>query len=171
MFSLQFLLLALVVMNLALNSHGQTILNAPDTDIQCGDSDLTPSALLSAAQSCLSHILSGTTVGRDNYPHAYKDYEGITFPSGCSGHYYEYPVLNDDNDPYATGPPGAIRVIVGGVDIEKGTGAYCGVITHEGARAHNGFVSCQVEDQPDAPEGRRSERLLDLEPKVREREL
>lgn len=77
----------------------------------------------------------GTTVGSDEYPHQYEDYEGFTFPD--AGPYYEFPILSDE-EVYTGGSPGADRVVF------TGSGTYEGVITHTGASG-NDFLQCTAD--------------------------
>ncbi|KAF8425247.1 Ribonuclease/ribotoxin [Tirmania nivea] len=92
------------------------------TGASCNDYAISSSAIRSAALTAVRHLNAGTTVGRNNYPHRYNNFEGFTFNAGCIGPYYEFPVFRDHV--YTGGSPGLDRVVVGSWD---GTDAvYCG---------------------------------------------
>ncbi|CAE6355178.1 unnamed protein product [Rhizoctonia solani] len=64
---------------------------------------------------------------------------GFEFLTGCEAPFFEFPIFN--SKVYTGGKPGPNRVVIGSV---KGTdAAFCGVITHTGAR-ENGFLQCDV---------------------------
>jgi hypothetical protein len=65
---------------------------------------------------------NGETVGNDNYPHTYNDYEGFSF--SCDSPYLEFPI--EQGGIYSGGSPGADRVVIGGVDGDSAQ--YCAVI-------------------------------------------
>ena len=81
-----------------------------------------------AATAALSYYASGQTVGRDSYPHQYKDYEGFSFT--CSAPYLEFPI--ETSGVYSGGSPGADRVVIGSISSDESTAEYCAVITHDG---------------------------------------
>ncbi|KAI0835609.1 ribonuclease-domain-containing protein [Hypoxylon sp. FL0890] len=85
-----------------------------------------------AVKQGYGYYQEGQTVGSDEYPHQYNDYEGFTFPD--SGPYYEFPILSSF-EVYTGGSPGADRVVF------TGDGTYQGAITHTGASGNN-FVEC-----------------------------
>lgn len=101
----------------------------------CGDTCYSQDDINAAVQQGYGYYEDGTTVGSDDYPHQYKDYEGFTFPD--AGPYYEFPILSDD-ELYNGGSPGADRVIF------TGSGTYEGVITHTGATG-NDFLQCTAD--------------------------
>jgi hypothetical protein len=82
----------------------------------------TLSAVQAAANEALDHVVAGTTVGSNDYPHQYNNYEGFTFNSGCTPPYYEFPLFK--SSVYTGGDPGADRVIIGAVS--GSTGKFCG---------------------------------------------
>jgi hypothetical protein len=90
-----------------------------------------------AATAALSYYASGETVGRDSYPHQYKDYEGFSFL--CSAPYLEFPILT--SGVYDGGSPGADRVVIGSISSDESSAEYCAVITHDG-QSDNDFAEC-----------------------------
>ncbi|RPB23136.1 Ribonuclease/ribotoxin [Terfezia boudieri ATCC MYA-4762] len=93
------------------------------TGANCNDYVISPRAINSAALAALRHLNAGTTVGRNNYPHRYNNFESFTFNAGCNPPYYEFPVFRDHV--YTGGSPGLDRVVVGSWD---GTNImYCGM--------------------------------------------
>lgn len=101
----------------------------------CGDTCYSQDDINAAVQQGYGYYEDGTTVGSDEYPHQYNDYEGFTFPD--AGPYYEFPILSDE-ELYTGGSPGADRVIF------TGSGTYEGVITHTGATG-NDFLQCTAD--------------------------
>lgn len=101
----------------------------------CGSTCYSQDDINAAVQQGYGYYEDGTTVGNDNYPHQYNDYEGFTFPD--DGPYYEFPILSDEQV-YTGGSPGADRVIF------TGSGTYEGVITHTGASG-NDFLQCTAD--------------------------
>ncbi|OTA66825.1 ribonuclease-domain-containing protein [Hypoxylon sp. EC38] len=85
-----------------------------------------------AVQQGYGYYQKGQTVGSDEYPHQYNDYEGFKFPDAAP--YYEFPILSSFK-PYTGGSPGADRVVF------NSDGNYEGAITHTGASGNN-FVEC-----------------------------
>jgi hypothetical protein len=82
----------------------------------------TAAQVSAAAQASLSHVLAGTTVGTNKYPHVLDNREGFTYPSGCTVTRYEFPIFR--NKIYTGGDPSVDRVIIGHV---SGSSAYsCG---------------------------------------------
>ncbi|KAH9900434.1 ribonuclease-domain-containing protein [Xylariomycetidae sp. FL2044] len=75
---------------------------------------------------------SGDTLGDNEYPHQYNNYEGFDFPG--SSPYYEFPILSS-YEVYDGGSPGADRVVF------NSAGDFQGAITHTGA-SDNDFVEC-----------------------------
>ncbi|KAK0435219.1 Ribonuclease/ribotoxin, partial [Armillaria borealis] len=69
-----------------------------------------------------------------NYPHQFKNYEGLPMGPGCAGTRYEFPILT--RGLYNGGSPGADRVIF------DHNGHYCALNTHTGAPNRNGFLLC-----------------------------
>ncbi|KAL5357624.1 Ribonuclease/ribotoxin [Aspergillus floccosus] len=98
----------------------------------CGSVCYTSSAVSSAQSAGYKMYASGETVGSNDYPHVYNNYEGFDFP--VSGTYYEWPILSSGAI-YSGGSPGADRVVFNEDD------QLAGVITHTGASGNN-FVSC-----------------------------
>jgi len=90
-----------------------------------------------AATAALSYYAEGETVGNDDYPHQYKDYEGFTF--SCSAPYLEFPILSGST--YSGGSPGADRVVIGSISSDDSIAQYCAVITHDG-ESNNDFAEC-----------------------------
>ncbi|KAG8738872.1 hypothetical protein FRC10_006421 [Ceratobasidium sp. 414] len=110
---------------------------AAATGSNCNGFTFTADQVSSAAQASLSHVLAGTTVGDNKYPHVLDNREGFTYPSGCTVTRYEFPIFKDHV--YTGGDPSVDRVIIGHV---SGSSAYsCGVLTHYGASGNN-FLQC-----------------------------
>ncbi|KAL9075897.1 MAG: hypothetical protein Q9161_001291 [Pseudevernia consocians] len=101
----------------------------------CGSTCYSQDDINAAVQQGYSYYEDGTTVGSDQYPHQYNDYEDFTFPD--PGPYYEFPILSDEQ-PYDGGSPGPDRVIF------TGDGTYEAVITHTGASG-NDFLQCTAD--------------------------
>ncbi|KAG8709818.1 hypothetical protein FRC08_018003 [Ceratobasidium sp. 394] len=107
------------------------------TGSNCNGYTFTAAQVSSAAQASLSHVLAGTTVGTNKYPHVLDNREGFTYPSGCTVTRYEFPIFKDHV--YTGGDPSVDRVIIGHV---SGSSAYsCGVLTYQGASGNN-FLQC-----------------------------
>ncbi|KAE8381974.1 amino acid permease-domain-containing protein [Aspergillus bertholletiae] len=107
-------------------------LNQRACDYTCG-SNCYSSSDVSAAQAAGYKLQqSGQTVGNNNYPHKYNNYEGFDFP--VNKPYYEWPILSSGSI-YNGGSPGADRVVFNSND------ELAGVITHTGASGNN-FVQC-----------------------------
>ncbi|CCO33766.1 putative RING finger protein C6B12,07c [Rhizoctonia solani AG-1 IB] len=107
------------------------------TGSDCNGYTFTAAQVSAAAQASLSHVLAGTTVGTNKYPHVLDNREGFTYPSGCTVTRYEFPIFR--NKIYTGGDPSVDRVIIGHV---SGSSAYsCGVLTHQGASGNN-FLQC-----------------------------
>ncbi|KAF7128396.1 hypothetical protein CNMCM5793_003126 [Aspergillus hiratsukae] len=98
----------------------------------CGSVCYTSSAVYAAQEAGYDLYASSETVGSNDYPHRYNNYEGFDFP--VSSPYYEWPILASGQI-YNGGSPGADRVIFNSND------QLAGVITHTGASG-NAFVSC-----------------------------
>ncbi|KAF8603097.1 Ribonuclease/ribotoxin [Ceratobasidium sp. AG-I] len=107
------------------------------TGSNCNGYIFTAAQVSAAAAESLKHVLAGTTVGTNKYPHVLDNREGFTYPSGCTVTRYEFPVFK--NSIYTGGDPSVDRVIIGHV---SGSSAYsCGVLTHQGASGNN-FLQC-----------------------------
>ncbi|CAE6513373.1 unnamed protein product [Rhizoctonia solani] len=107
------------------------------TGSNCNGYTFTAAQVSAAAQESLNHVLAGTTVGTNKYPHVLDNREGFTYPSGCTVTRYEFPIFK--NKIYTGGDPSVDRVIIGHV---SGSSAYsCGVLTHQGASGNN-FLQC-----------------------------
>lgn len=78
--------------------------------------------------------------GRDNYPHAYNDYEHFTFAHAVAP-YLEFPIMKNGSVFDGSTSPGADRVVLGSIAEDFSSAVYCAVITHDGQRK-NGFVEC-----------------------------
>ncbi|KAK3956127.1 Ribonuclease/ribotoxin [Pseudoneurospora amorphoporcata] len=99
----------------------------------CGTVCYTSSAVTAALNKGYGYYSSGTTVGSNNYPHQYNNYEGFNFPTAKP--WYEFPILSS-GAVYTGGSPGPDRVIFdsrGNLDM---------LITHTGA-SNNAFVACK----------------------------
>ncbi|KAG8762849.1 hypothetical protein FRC12_008813 [Ceratobasidium sp. 428] len=108
------------------------------TGSNCNGYTFTAAQVQSAAQESLNHVLAGTTVGDNKYPHVLDNREGFTYPSGCTVTRYEFPIFKSKI--YTGGDPSVDRVIIGHV---SGSSAYaCGVLTHQGASGNN-FLQCK----------------------------
>ncbi|KAH8433774.1 hypothetical protein N8T08_002068 [Aspergillus melleus] len=98
----------------------------------CGSNTYSSSAVNSAKNAGYELYSDGETVGSNNYPHKYNNYEGFDFP--VSGTYQEWPILSSGSI-YSGGSPGADRVVF------NTQNQLAGVITHTGASGNN-FVEC-----------------------------
>ncbi|KAI1768749.1 hypothetical protein GGR53DRAFT_476935 [Hypoxylon sp. FL1150] len=98
----------------------------------CGSVCYWQSDIDAAVQKGYSLYQSGQTLGSDDYPHQYNDYEGFDFPDPAP--WYEFPILSS-YDVYSGGSPGADRVVF------NSAGDYQASITHTGASG-NDFVEC-----------------------------
>ncbi|KAI6092390.1 fusion gene containing ompA-signal peptide/RNase T1 [Hypoxylon rubiginosum] len=98
----------------------------------CGSVCYWQSDIDAAVQKGYSLYKSGQTLGSDDYPHQYNDYEGFDFPDPAP--WYEFPILSSF-DVYSGGSPGADRVVF------NSGGNYQASITHTGASG-NDFVAC-----------------------------
>ncbi|KAF2680938.1 Ribonuclease/ribotoxin [Lentithecium fluviatile CBS 122367] len=84
------------------------------------------------------------------YPHIFGNNRKLPFSEACNGKtLYEFPLLHGDSI-YGGGDPGADRVVFYIYTDNPDTnptddGAYCGVMTHDGAPV-NEFALCPVED-------------------------
>ncbi|KAL7273169.1 hypothetical protein RUND412_003995 [Rhizina undulata] len=105
--------------------------------VDCDGYAISKSTVQNAAEEALGHLNAGTQVGRNGYPHQYKNYETFIFNAGCEAPYYEFPVFGSYI--YTGGPPGCSRVIIGSWDGTNAT--FCGSITHCGASG-NAFLRC-----------------------------
>ncbi|KAF8686458.1 SPX domain [Rhizoctonia solani] len=93
------------------------------TGSDCNGYTFTAAQVSAAAQESLSHVLAGTTVGTNKYPHVLDNREGFTYPAGCTVTRYEFPIFR--NKIYTGGDPSVDRVIIGHV---SGSSAYsCGM--------------------------------------------
>ncbi|KAL6797776.1 Ribonuclease/ribotoxin [Trichoderma sp. SZMC 28013] len=99
----------------------------------CGSTCYWQSDIDDALSAGYSHYKSGSTIGSDDYPHQYNDYEGFSFPTASP--WYEFPILNTFKV-YTGGSPGADRVIF------DSKGNFDSVITHTGASGDD-FVACK----------------------------
>ncbi|PWY75445.1 guanyl-specific ribonuclease T1 [Aspergillus heteromorphus CBS 117.55] len=100
----------------------------------CGDNCYTTEAVAAAQADGWKLWEEWKTVGKDEYPHRYEDYEGFDFTVG--GYYVEFPILYDGEIFTGATGPGADRVIFNYKD------ELAGVITHTGAEGDD-FVSCE----------------------------
>ncbi|XXH04817.1 hypothetical protein Hte_011239 [Hypoxylon texense] len=98
----------------------------------CGSVCYWQSDIDAAVKKGYSLYQSGQTLGSDDYPHQYNDYEGFDFPDPAP--WYEFPILSSF-DVYSGGSPGADRVVF------NNAGSYQAAITHTGASG-NDFVAC-----------------------------
>ncbi|KAI0097597.1 guanine specific ribonuclease N1 [Nemania sp. FL0031] len=98
----------------------------------CGSVCYTQSAIDDAVQQGYGYYEDGETVGSNDYPHQYNNYEGFDFPD--AGPWYEFPILSS-GDAYTGGSPGADRVVF------NADGSFQDAITHTGASG-NDFVGC-----------------------------
>ncbi|EFY92159.1 hypothetical protein J3458_004308 [Metarhizium acridum] len=102
-------------------------------DFTCGDTLYGPRKLNPTITKACDLLKEGSSVGRNHYPHVYKNFEKIHLTG--SAPYYEFPLLPVgvyDGD----GSPGPDRVIIT-QDCKQ-----AGVITHHGAANKNSFVPC-----------------------------
>ncbi|TWU72085.1 hypothetical protein ED733_003966 [Metarhizium rileyi] len=100
----------------------------------CGKSQYDSDALSKAADGACSLLKKDSTVGRNRYPHQYKNLEGFKLTGNAP--YYEFPILSN-GQVYSGAAPGPDRVIIT-KDCKQ-----AGVITHTGASGNN-FVTCDV---------------------------
>jgi len=92
----------------------------------CGSNSYSATALNNA-------LTKATSGGAATYPHAFKNYEGFSFPLCSNTQYSEYPIL--PNSVYNGGAPGPDRLIYDSAKV------ICGCVTHTGA-VGNKFVRC-----------------------------
>ncbi|RYC55198.1 hypothetical protein CHU98_g11010 [Xylaria longipes] len=97
----------------------------------CGDNCYTQSNIDDAVTKGYGYQQDGETVGSNDYPHQYNDYEGFDFPDKAP--WYEFPILT--SGAYTGGSPGADRVVF------NADGKFQDAITHTGASGNN-FVEC-----------------------------
>ncbi|KAK8220222.1 guanyl-specific ribonuclease F1 [Phyllosticta capitalensis] len=97
----------------------------------CGSTSYSASQVSAAVSAGCSYYESGETVGSNDYPHTYNNYEGFDF--AVSGTYQEWPLLTSGT--YSGGSPGADRVVF------NTNCQWAGTITHTGASGNN-FVGC-----------------------------
>ncbi|KAI1752443.1 guanine specific ribonuclease N1 [Xylaria castorea] len=98
----------------------------------CGTVCYTQSEIDQAVNQGYGYYQDDETVGNDNYPHQYNNYEGFDFPD--QGPWYEFPILSSGRV-YTGGSPGADRVVF------DNNGDFQDAITHTGASG-NDFVGC-----------------------------
>ncbi|KAK5631752.1 hypothetical protein RRF57_007466 [Xylaria bambusicola] len=83
-------------------------------------------------ESLQPYSLLTCSIGSNDYPHQYNNYEGFDFPD--KGPWYEFPILSSGSA-YTGGQPGADRVVF------NYAGEFQDAITHTGASGNN-FVGC-----------------------------
>ncbi|KAL1843454.1 hypothetical protein VTJ49DRAFT_1564 [Mycothermus thermophilus] len=88
------------------------------------------------AEGCRLHA-AGKQIGRQNYPHTFKNFEGLPF--AAAGPYQEFPILSS-GAVYTGNSPGPDRVVFN--PNLNGQCLYVGTITHTNAPTTNGFVLC-----------------------------
>ncbi|KAI1122910.1 guanine specific ribonuclease N1 [Nemania abortiva] len=98
----------------------------------CGSVCYTQSDLDTAVEQGYGYYEDGETVGSNDYPHQYNNYEDFDFPD--AGPWYEFPILSSGGA-YTGGSPGADRVVF------NADGNFQDAITHTGASG-NDFVGC-----------------------------
>ncbi|KAH0600771.1 hypothetical protein MHUMG1_01770 [Metarhizium humberi] len=98
----------------------------------CGGTVYSSKKLTTATGEACSLLKQGRSVGRNKYPHEYRNLEKIKLTG--SGPYYEFPI-SANGEVYDGGSPGPDRVIIT-KDCKQ-----AGVITHKGASG-NSFVTC-----------------------------
>ncbi|KAI1367737.1 guanine specific ribonuclease N1 [Xylaria arbuscula] len=98
----------------------------------CGSACYSQSALDAAVDQGYGYYSDDTTVGSNDYPHQYNNYEGFDFPD--EGPWYEFPILSS-GDVYTGGSPDTDRVVF------NYNGDFQMAITHTGASGNN-FVGC-----------------------------
>ncbi|KAI5856998.1 Ribonuclease/ribotoxin [Tricharina praecox] len=130
-----YFLTALAVLTLLASTASAAVTGV--TGANCNGYVFTKAAVQAAANEALDHLVSSSTVGDNDYPHQYNNYEGFSFNSGCAPPYYEFPLFKSSL--YTGGSPGADRVVIGS---RSGSSAkFCDVITHYGASG-NAFLMC-----------------------------
>lgn len=72
-----------------------------DEPAVCGDVEYTASQVSAAMDAACEHFQDGTTVGSNDYPHTYNNYEGFDF-KGLDGPFQEFPIM-EDGDVYTGG--------------------------------------------------------------------
>ena len=120
--------------------------------VTCARNTYSASQIDSAIyEGCNLHA-EGQTVGRNDYPHAFHNREGL--PLETDGPYQEFPILTSgvytggklhcvqhvELGLIELGSPGADRVVFN--PNYNGECVFVGAITHTGAPG-NGFVSCE----------------------------
>ncbi|KAI0527871.1 guanine specific ribonuclease N1 [Xylaria bambusicola] len=98
----------------------------------CGSVCYSQGDLDAAVSQGYEYYSDDTTVGSNDYPHQYNNYEGFDFPD--EGPWYEFPILSSGSA-YTGGQPGADRVVF------NYAGEFQDAITHTGASGNN-FVGC-----------------------------
>ncbi|RWA05344.1 hypothetical protein EKO27_g9757 [Xylaria grammica] len=98
----------------------------------CGEVCYAEAAIDEAVEQGYGYYEDNETVGSNDYPHQYNNYEGFDFPD--EGPWYEFPILSS-NEAYTGGSPGADRVVF------NADGKFQDAITHTGASGNN-FVAC-----------------------------
>ncbi|KAG5982261.1 hypothetical protein E4U55_002152 [Claviceps digitariae] len=102
---------------------------------KCGPNRYSSSAVAAAVDAACPRVKKGTTVGRNSYPHEYKNFEKFSF-NGLRGPYYQFPIMQNGQI-FQGGNPGPDRVIL----TKDCTTA--GVLTHQGASG-NAFLECNM---------------------------
>ncbi|CAE6489437.1 unnamed protein product [Rhizoctonia solani] len=125
----------------------------------CGEATFTVSEVEAAASAAASLAAIGSQIGKNKYPHQFNNREGMSFLSkqtlpplisvflalgfeflpDCSPPFFEFPIFN--SEVYTGGNPGPDRVVIG--SLSGADSAFCGVITHTGARG-NAFKQCET---------------------------
>ncbi|KAF2969249.1 hypothetical protein GQX73_g4370 [Xylaria multiplex] len=100
----------------------------------CGTVCYAQADLDEAVSQGYGYYEDNETVGSNDYPHQYNNYEGFDFPD--AGPWYEFPILSSGNA-YTGGSPGADRVVF------NADGKFQDAITHTGASGNN-FVGCTM---------------------------
>ncbi|PBK81398.1 ribonuclease-domain-containing protein [Armillaria gallica] len=105
----------------------------PPSTVTCGTNTYSDTQIQAAIKKGHAHI--NMPIGDGNYPHDFKNGEGLPMGPGCAKRpYYEFPILT--HGVYDGKDPETDRVIF------KPNGHYCALITHTDAATRNGFVSC-----------------------------
>ncbi|KAI0455676.1 guanine specific ribonuclease N1 [Xylaria acuta] len=131
MFGFKILPIVLAAMS-AVTVSGATLERRQSCAKTCGTVCYTQSDIDDAVAQGYGYYEDSETVGSNDYPHQYNNYEGFDFPD--AGPWYEFPILSS-NEPYTGGSPGTDRVVF------NADGNFQDAITHTGASG-NDFVGC-----------------------------
>ncbi|KXS98792.1 hypothetical protein AC578_2036 [Pseudocercospora eumusae] len=126
------LLFAVSSIALPTGEYADAALDKRQSATTCGSYSYSANRVRAAVNQGYNYYSDNEQVGKNNYPHAFNNYEGFGFD--VSGPYQEFPILQSGNV-YTGGSPGPDRVVF------NTNGQYAGAVTHTGASGNN-FVGC-----------------------------